>query len=113
MIAAIATSFGVGPKAVKIVLAIIAVIAIIGAFYAILDAYGDSRYEAGEAHADAAWKAASDKLIAKSQGAGAAADKKAAAREAEFAADVEAEKEKIDEALDHGDSPFDVMFAAE
>lgn len=80
------------------------------AFYFALDAYGDSRYREGKKDADAAWIEAGNRLIAKSQKAGTKADKAAAAREADFAAKQEDEKERIDEAVAEGDSPFDVLF---
>lgn len=78
--------------------------------YRALDAYGDRQYQAGKDDADKAWKAASDKLIDKAQESGKKADVAAAARTADYAAKVEDEKEKIDEAIADGSSPFDVMF---
>lgn len=75
-----------------------------------LHSYGNSRYKAGKADADAAWVAASNKLIDKAQKATVEGDTKAAARAADFAARQEAEKAKIDAAQKNGDSPFDVMF---
>jgi hypothetical protein len=110
MIAALALKFGLTEKAVRIALAIIAVLVVIGAFYAVLDAYGDSKFEQGEQHADQAWKDASNELVQSSLEAGTKADKAAAARQLEYAAEVEAEKEKIDEAVLHGTSPLDVLF---
>lgn len=83
------------------------------AFYFMLDSYGDARYDKGKADADAAWQAASDKLIAKSQAAGTKADKAAAARQADFVAKQEDEKEKIEEAIEQGESPLDVLFGSE
>jgi hypothetical protein len=83
------------------------------AFYLALNAYGNSRYKAGKADADAAWIAASDKLIQKAQSAGTKADKAAAARQADFAAKQEDEKERIDAAQAKGSSPFDVLFNAD
>lgn len=83
------------------------------AFYIALDAYGDARYDKGKADADAAWIEASNKLIAKSQAAGTKADKAAAARQADFAAKQEDEKEKIDEAVAEGSSPLDVLFGTD
>src|SRR5688572_4022569 len=80
------------------------------AFFVVLDAYGDSKYREGKAKADMEWKAASDKLIQKAAASGERADTAAAAREADFAARVEDEKEKIDAATADGTSPFDVMF---
>lgn len=86
---------------------------LLAAFYFALDAYGDSRYREGKKDADAAWQAASDKLIQKSQDAGTKADKAAATRQADFAAKQEAEKEKIDAVLEEGGSPLDVLFGAD
>ena len=80
------------------------------AFYLVLNAYGNSRYKAGKADADAAWVAASNKLIAQAQNSADKADKKQAAQAADFAAKQEAEKEKIANAQANGTSPFDVMF---
>ena len=83
------------------------------AFYFMLDAYGDSRFREGKQTADAAWEAAHNKLIQDAANARGKADANAAARQAEFAAKVEDEKEKIDAAIADGSSPFDVMFGAE
>lgn len=83
---------------------------LIVAFYLALDAYGDSRYREGKSDADKAWQKASDKLIEDATKAGAKADKKAAARAADFAAKQEEEKEKVDAAAKDGSSPFDVLF---
>jgi hypothetical protein len=83
---------------------------LIGAFYAALSAYGHERYKAGKKAADDAWIEASNKTIQKAQSAGTAADTKAAARVADFAAKVEDEKGKIDAAQKEGSSPLDVLF---
>src|SRR5689334_7244540 len=88
-------------------------LALLLAFYLALDSYGDKRFAAGKAQADAEWKAASDKLIQKAQDAGTKADKAAAIRMADQAARVEDEKEKIDAALDEGSSPLDVLFGSD
>jgi hypothetical protein len=90
--------------------AVIGAVMLLVAFYFALDAYGDSRYDAGKKDADAAWIAASDKLVKKAQDAGTKADKAAAGRMADQAAKVEDEKEKIDAAKADGSSPFDVLF---
>lgn len=82
------------------------------AFYFALDAYGDSRYREGKKDADAAWIKASDELLKKAADAKTAADKAAAAREADYAAKVKTEKEKIDAATAEGSSPFDVLFGS-
>lgn len=86
---------------------------LLAAIYMLLDAYGDSRYDKGKADADAAWQAASDKLIAKAQEAATKADKAAAARQADFAAKQEDEKERIEAAVAEGGSPLDVLFGSE
>lgn len=75
-----------------------------------LDAWGDSRYRAGEDASDAAWKAASDKLVAEAATAANAAERAAAAQQAAFAARQEKEKERIDAAISNGASPVDVLF---
>lgn len=84
---------------------------VFGLFYWALDSYGDRQYDKGKADADAAWQKASDKLIAKSQNAATKADRTAAAREADFAARVEDEKEKLEDANANGSSPIDVLFS--
>lgn len=83
------------------------------AFYFALDAYGDARYDKGKADADAAWIEAGEKLKAKAAESGKKADVKAAERQAEHDAQVQAEKEKIDEALAEGSSPLDVLFGTD
>jgi len=83
---------------------------LLAAFWFALDQYGDKRFAQGEAKANAAWQAASDKLLDKAANAKTEADKKANARAAEYAAAVETEKEKIDAATANGGSAFDVMF---
>ncbi len=83
---------------------------IAAAFWLALHLYGNSRYAAGHDAADKEWRAASDRLIEKSMKAGTKADKAAAAREADFSAKQEDEKEKIHEALEEGTSPLDALF---
>jgi hypothetical protein len=110
MITAIASALGISTKAARIGTVVIGVLLLIGAFYLVLDAYGDAKFEQGEQHADQAWKDASNQLVQDSLEAGTKADHAAAARQLEYAAQVEAEKEKIDEAVLHGTSPLDVLF---
>ena len=81
-------------------------------FYMTLHAYGNSRYKAGKQDADAAWIAASNKLVEKAQNAGTKASAAAAARTADFATRQEAEKREIEKAQDNGTSPFDVLFGS-
>lgn len=101
---------GLSPRAAKVVAIFVGFLLIFAAFYLLLHAYGNERYKAGKADADKAWIAASDKLIQKSQNAGTKASTAAAARQADFAAKVEDEKERIDAANAEGSSPFDVLF---
>lgn len=75
-----------------------------------ITSYGNSRFDAGEASADAKWKAASERLVEKARKSAARQDTAAAARAADYAAKVEDEKEKIERATAEGSSPFDVMF---
>jgi hypothetical protein len=107
---ALLTKLGLSGRVAKLVAYVAIPLLILAAFYLALDAYGDSRYREGEAHADAKWKQASDRLITKAANAGTKADKTAAARQADFAAKQEDEKEKIDAAVQHGSSPLDVLF---
>lgn len=80
------------------------------ALYIALDRYGDARFREGEAHADAQWQKASDKLIEDAARSATKADQKAAGRAADFAAKQESEKQRIDAAVEHGTSPLDEIF---
>lgn len=113
MIAALALKLGLSTRVVTVAIIALVVLAVAGAFYAALDAYGDSQFEAGEAHSDKAWVEASNKLILKASDAETKADASATIRVAEQAVETAIEKEKIDEALAHGTSPLDVLFPAE
>jgi hypothetical protein len=101
---------GLAEKTAKLVAYIAIPLLILGAFYLALDAYGDARYGKGKSDTDAAWKAASDKTVAKAATEGRKADQMAGARAIEYAAKVEEEKEKIDAAIEDGSSPLDVLF---
>ena len=92
--------------------ALAALILILGIFVAV-KSYGNSRYDAGVKDTDAKWEEASKKLVEKSLKAEGVADTKAEARAEKHAATVAAEKEKIDEAVSEGRSPFDVLFPAQ
>jgi hypothetical protein len=104
--------WGMSERIAKIVAYVGIPLLILLAFYLALDAYGDSRYREGKKDADAAWVAASDKLIKQAQSAGTKADTAAAARQADFAAKQEDEKDRIDAAKADGSSPMDVLFGA-
>lgn len=83
---------------------------LMAAFYFALDAYGDSRYDAGKADEKATWKQAEAEFLKKAGEASTKADKQAAARAAEYAADVADERKKIDDAVKEGTSPLDAIF---
>lgn len=102
--------FGLSRKAAIGLLGFAGVLLILAAFAISLKAYGNARYKAGKADADAAWIAASDKLIQKAQNAGDKASKAQAARAADFAAKQETERKAIENAQAEGSSPFDVLF---
>lgn len=107
---ALLMKLGLSGRVAKLIAYVAIPLLILAIAYMLLDAYGDSRYREGKKDADAAWQAASDKLIQKAAKAGAKADKAAAARAADYAAKVEDEKERIDAAVENGSSPFDELF---
>jgi len=107
------TGFGLTEKVAKLFAYIGIPVIILLAFYFMLDAYGDSRYDAGKIETNMAWKIAHEKLLAESAAAGGVADTEALAQQLDHFAEVEAEKEKVDEAIATGSSPFDVLFATE
>lgn len=74
-------------------------------FVARYDAYHD-----GVRDTDAAYKAASDRLIAKAQKSANSADLSAVRREVEHASQLQQEKAKVDEAIANGSSPIDALF---
>lgn len=77
-------------------------------------AWGQARYDAGRtagaAEADARWRAAAQRLEQRLDRSAAAADRREADRIRDHQAAVAEEKEKIDEAVDAGRSPLDVLF---
>lgn len=77
-------------------------------------AWGQARYDAGRtsgaAEADARWRAAAQRLEQRLDRSAAAADRREADRIRNHQAAVAEEKEKIDEAVDAGRSPLDVLF---
>lgn len=74
--------------------------------------FGHARYDAGVEATDAKWYAASDKLQAQAAKSATAAGTASAARQIEYQAKLENEKERLDEAEREGSSPFDVLFGA-
>lgn len=104
------TGFGISRRAAIGILGLLGVLIILAAFYLALNAYGNARYKQGKADADNAWIAASNKLIKKAADAGSKASVAQAARDADFAARQEEEKERIAHAQATGASPMDVLF---
>lgn len=74
--------------------------------------WGNVRHSQGIEETDAKWRLASDKLAAQDAKSADAATRKEAPRIDAYAAEVAAEKEKIDEAVSEGRSPFDALFPA-
>lgn len=104
--------WGLGERAAKLVAYIGIPLLILVAFYFTLDAYGDARYREGVAAENKAWKDAQDRLLAQAAESAGTATSEDLARQIEFAAKVEDEKEKVDAAVAQGSSPFDVLFPA-
>lgn len=88
----------------------IGAVLLLAALYFALDRFGDARYREGHADADREWQEASNRLIEKAWKAETKADANAAERAADFAAKQEDEKQRIEEAVEHGGSPLDVLF---
>jgi hypothetical protein len=105
--------WGLSARAAKLVAYVAVPLLILLAFYLVLDAYGDSREQAGKDKADAAWIEAGRRLEQKAADAGAKADEKAGHREAEHQAELQKEKEKVDAAMAEGSSPLDVLFGTD
>lgn len=97
----------------KVLAYVVLPLLVLAAFYFALDAYGDSRFREGRAAENAAWKEAQDNLLAKAAKSSAKADREAIAAQMDQAAKVEEEKEKVDDAIANGTSPFDVLFPAD
>ncbi|MBO9624182.1 MAG: hypothetical protein J7500_15850 [Sphingomonas sp.] len=89
---------------------ILIALALIGAVLIALKLYGDSRFKAGRETENAAWHAASEKLIQQAATSAKDADKAEVARVLDHTAKVEKEKERIDAAIENGSSPFDALF---
>lgn len=75
-----------------------------------IDAWGDSRFRAGEKLERGKWEAASNKLLAESANASTQAEKNAAAAALDFAARQQIERDRINDALENGSSPVDALF---
>lgn len=101
---------GLGKRAAQVVAFVVIPLLILGAFYLMLDAYGDSRYDAGEADTRAEYKAASERLKQEAAASASRADDAAALRLEGHMEQVQEEQERLDEAQRTGSSPLDVLF---
>lgn len=77
-----------------------------------VDAWGDSRFRAGEQLEKDKWEAASNKLLAEANEARTEAEKNAAAAALDFAARQQIERDRINDAIENGSSPVDALFPA-
>ncbi len=102
--------WGLSEKAAKAVLWIVLPVVVLVAFYLLLDAYGDSRFRAGEQATDARWKEAAWKLEAQAAAAASTATAASVARVMDYNAKVADDKERLDAAAVDGSSPLDVLF---
>ncbi len=99
-----------GPIPWKWIGVALAALAVVAAVIGSIMAYGNARYDAGVSDTDKAWQLAAEKLKQESAASGKKADAAADARADDYQKRLEEEKEKIDEAVQAGDSPFDVLF---
>lgn len=104
--------FGLGKRVAQLVGYVALPLLVLVVFYIALDAYGDSRFREGRTAENKAWKKAQDNLLAQAAESATAADKVALAATMDQAAKVEEEKERVDDAIANGGSPFDVLFPA-
>lgn len=105
--------FGLGKRAAQLVAYVAIPLLILAAFYFTLDAYGDSRFREGRAAENKAWIDAQDKLLKDAAAAASAADQTALAAQMDQAVKVAQEKERVDDAIANGSSPFDVLFGTD
>lgn len=75
-----------------------------------LDSYGDRRYHEGVTATDMKWEKASDLLRQQAAESATKADDAAANRLVEHLEQATAEQEKVDDAIENGSSPLDVLF---
>lgn len=104
------TGWGLSKTVARLIAFVGVPLLILIAFYLLLDAYGDSRYRQGKTDTDMAWKVAQEKLLTDAAKAKGTADSEVLVQQADHAAKVEEEKERVDEAIADGSSPFDVLF---
>jgi len=87
-------------------------LAIVVSLLALIDRYGDARYDAGAADQNEAWRVAAEHLKRQSEQAAGVADRTADQRAAAYGEKAEALKERIDNAERAGLSPLDVLFGS-
>jgi hypothetical protein len=102
--------WGLTSRAAKLIAYVAIPLLVVLIIWMSINAYGNARFDAGEKAADAKWEEASRKLQEKNLKAQGVADEKAEARAEEYVARAADEKERIDNAVQNGTSPFDVLF---
>src|SRR5690349_11397915 len=100
------------PATKRLLMIVGGIVLVVVLFYIALTAYGNARYKTDKQDADAAWIAASNKLVEKAKNSETKAGQAQAARAADFAAKQEAEKKQLEKAQENGSSPFDVLFGS-
>lgn len=103
---------GMSEKIAKLVAYIAIPLLIVGILYFLFDRAMDAAYDKGVKDTRAVYQKASDELMKDAGEAKTKADKQATIAAVQYAEKVEAEKEKIDDAIANGTSPYDVMFPA-
>lgn len=97
-------------KATRIGIVVLAVLLLVGFIWWRIDAYGDSRYDAGVADTDAKWQQASQKLKDEAAKSATRADDRAAKRLDEFVEQAEDDRKAVEDANANGTSPLDALF---
>lgn len=108
MLTGILLKLGMGEQLAKILSPVIIAIAAAAALLWLrADAYGD-----GKRDENARWEAAIEAVNARAKESADQADDAADGREDDFTQRVREERERIDDAIEQGGDPFDVLFPA-
>ncbi len=108
MLVALLMRAGLGTRVAKFGSYVLIALALIAAAWWLRrDAYND-----GQRDTNAEWQAASERLKREAAASASRADDAAALRVEEHVEQVQAEKEKLDEAQRTGSSPLDVLFGS-
>ena len=75
-----------------------------------LNSYGDRRYREGVTATDQKWEEASQRVQEQARQSATKADDAAANRLAEYVEQSATEQEQVNDAIENGSSPFDVLF---